>query len=639
MGKTLKNILINKLVLHSKVAIIFHDFFMAALAWQLAWWLRFNLDFPFYNWKLSVYVLPLVLIVQGVVYHRFKLHKGLWRFASLPDLWNIFRASIIGSLSIMLVLFLWFRLEGVPRSILVLYPLFLMFLLGGPRLIYRMWKDHSFNLGTHISGKRVLIVGAGKAGEMLVRDMRRDGHYLPVGIIDDSPAVQNSAIHGVHVLGKVDEVKTICRKKGVDIIVIAVPSASSAQMRRTIACCEQADCILRTLPRINDMVSGKVTVSDLRNVSIEDLLGREKVELDWGIIKRGISGKTVLVSGGGGSIGTELCLQIAGLEPESLIIYERSEYNLYRIDSALAARFPGVRRKAILGDLCEYEQVDHVIKTMKPDVIFHAAAYKHVPLLQMQPREAVRNNVLATKYIAESAIRHHCDKFIYISTDKAVNPANILGTTKRIAELICEWKNGQSDTSFITVRFGNVLDSEGSVIPLFREQIRRGGPVTVTHPVIKRFFMTIPEACQLILQSGAMGQGGEIYVLDMGTPVEIKYLAEQMIKLSGKEPGKDIEIVFTGLRPGEKLYEELFYEEEDKQHTAHPKILLARHADYDWDFLSHKLDEIEEVCRQFKEEHLIFLLEKLVQVTNEAEFAEKQNEQNIDIDGKQAKVI
>lgn len=600
--------------LKSAATVILHDLLMSVIAWQAAWWIRFNLDFPFYHWQLSLYTLPLVLLIQGLVYNRFKLHRGLWRFASLPDLWNIFRAAVFGAVFITLVLFIWSRLEGIPRSILVLYPVLLMFLLGGPRLAYRMWKDHSFNIKPISSGKRVLIIGAGRAGEMLVRDMLRDGQYTPIGFVDDNTSLQNSEIHGIRVLGKIDDIPEISRQRQPDIIVIAVPSAGGDQMRKILSVCEETGLPLRTLPKMQDMVSGQVTINELREVSIEDLLGREKVELDWNIIQAGLSNKIVLVSGGGGSIGSELCKQIARLSPAALVIFEHSEFNLYNIERTILASNPAVKIHAILGDLCDRDKVDHIIKTYKPDVIFHAAAYKHVPMLQIQVREAVRNNILATINLAEAAIKYHCNKFVFISTDKAVNPANILGSSKRVAEMYCEWKNRPSSTRFITVRFGNVLDSGGSVVPLFREQIKQGGPVTVTHPEITRFFMTIPEASQLIMQAAAMGKGGEIFVLDMGNPVKITYLAEQMIKLSGRVPGQDIKIVYTGLRLGEKLFEELFYENEIQDITAHPKILLARHSDIDWSFFASKITELEKTCSTFDEDKLRALLEDLVPV-------------------------
>jgi len=597
---------------NNRTAIILHDFIMVMIAWQASWWVRFNFDFANYFWQLSIYILPLVLLVEGFVFWRFKLYLGIWRFASLPDLWNIFRAAIFGVLCISLVLFIWIRLEDIPRSVLALYPIFLIFLLGGPRLAYRMWKDYSINIKTVIGINRVLIIGAGKAGEMLAREMLRDENYTPVGFVDDNTLLINSEVHGIRVLGAPEEIPQITQKYRIDIIVLAVPTASSEQMQKILNHCEKIKIPLRTLPKLQDMVSSKPAISELREISIEDLLGREKIELDWKIIQQGITDKIVMVSGGGGSIGSELCMQISALNPAVLIIFERSEYNLYKILKSITEAYPDIILHAILGDLCDKDKIDNILGKHLPNVIFHAAAYKHVPILQNQLREAIRNNVVGTKNLAEMAIKYDCDNFVFISTDKAVNPTNILGKSKRIGEMYCEWKNQQSNTKFITVRFGNVLDSDGSVVPLFRTQIKKGGPVTVTHPEITRFFMTIPEACQLIMQAGAMGQGGEIYVLDMGEPVKISYLAEQMIRLSGQVPGKDIDISYIGLRPGEKLFEELFYENEGKDSTCHPKILLARHLDIDWVFLSDQIKLIEQACDSFDEEKMKLILEMLV---------------------------
>jgi len=383
-------------------------------------------------------------------------------------------------------------------------------------------------------------------------------------------------------------------------------------MQKIVTSCENTGVPIRTLPRLQDLVSGKAALSELRNVSIEDLLGREKVELDWKIIQQGLTGKVVMVTGGGGSIGSELCLQISDLNPSALIIFERNEFNLYNIQRKINATHPLLELHAILGDICDREKVENIIVSHKPDVIFHSAAYKHVPILQTQLREAVRNNIIGTKNIAESAVKNNCNNFVFISTDKAVNPANILGVSKRVAEMYCEWMNQQSKTRFVTVRFGNVLDSDGSVVPLFREQIKNGGPVTVTHPEMTRFFMTIGEACQLIMQAGAMAEGGEIYVLDMGEPVKITYLAEQMIKLSGRAPGTDIDIVYIGLRPGEKLFEELFYENEDKDSTRHPKILLAKHSEINGTYLIDCINDLNMACNNFDENKLKKLLDQLV---------------------------
>ena len=593
-----------------KLTIIFHDVFMTAIAWQGAWWLRFNLDFPFYNWNSSLYLLPLVLILQGISYKRFKLHKGIWRFASLPDLWNIFRASMVGTVSIAIVLFMAIRLEGIPRSIFILYPILLMFLLGGPRLTYRMWKDHSLNLSSVKRGKRVLIVGCGAAGDMLVRDMLREGGYYPIGFVDDNEKLIGSEIHGVPVLGIINDVLSICSNNQIDLIIIAIPSATNQEMQKIINSCEETLCSLRTLPGFQDMVSGRVTVSELREVMIEDLLGREKVKLDWESIQKNISNKKVLVTGGGGSIGAELCLQITKLAPSQLIVFERSEFNLYRTEQSLSQ--VNVSCEFILGDLCDKNKVEQTIKQYKPDIIFHAAAYKHVPILERQPREGVRNNVLGTINIASAAHENRCENFVLISTDKAVKPTNILGATKRIAEIYTEIISEKSNTRFITVRFGNVLDSEGSVVPQFREQIKKGGPVTVTHKNITRYFMTIPEACQLILQANAMGRGSEIYVLDMGEPVKINYLAEQMIRLSGLVPYKDINIEYSGLRPGEKMYEELFYDDESREETSHSKILLAKHPVINLKDLEVKINEIINSIDDLDNKKLINMLNILV---------------------------
>ncbi|MCS3904390.1 FlaA1/EpsC-like NDP-sugar epimerase [Methylohalomonas lacus] len=597
--------------LNRRLTIILHDLGMAAVAWYLAWLARFNLAFPYPRWELSLQLLPEILIIQGFVFWYFGLYRGLWRFASIPDLWNIIKAALLGALSISLVLFIQTRLQGIPRSILVLYPLFLILLLGGPRLGYRLFKDRRLTLDRSVK-KRVLIIGAGRAGETLVRDMLREEGGAPVGFLDDDPELAGSRVHGLPVYGGIDQVKRVVDQYEVDLIIIAVPSATGQQMQRIVAACEETNLPMRTLPSLQDMMSGRPALSDLRELSIEDLLGRDKVDLDWPAIRQGIHQKVVLVSGGGGSIGSELCRQIAALAPAQLIIVERSEFNLYRIHADLEANYPQVPLVAVLGDVCDRQTVDRVLEQYQPQVIFHAAAYKHVPILEQYLREAVQNNIIGTRHMAESAARHACEKFVLISTDKAVNPINMLGKTKRAAEILCDSMNGQSATRYITVRFGNVLGSDGSVVPLFQRQIREGGPVTVTHPDMQRYFMTIPESCQLILQAGAMGEGGEIFVLDMGQPVRIAYLAEQMIRLSGQVPNRDIEIQFTGLRPGEKLDEELFHDGEMVAETCHPKILLARHTRCSHAALNELWQAMQEAATQYEEQQLRELIEQLV---------------------------
>jgi FlaA1/EpsC-like NDP-sugar epimerase len=382
----------------------------------------------------------------------------------------------------------------------------------------------------------------------------------------------------------------------------------------------------RTLPKLHDLVTGEVNISELREVQIDDLLGREAVSLDWQGITEGLEGKTILITGGGGSIGSELCRQIAKLKPARLVIFERSEFNLYSIELELRRDYPDLDLQAQLGDICDEVAVAHVFARHHPQYVFHAAAYKHVPMLQKQARESVRNNVLGTRTLALAADNNGCDVFVMISTDKAVNPTNYMGASKRIAEIFCQGLNERSATSFITVRFGNVLGSAGSVVPLFRKQIASGGPVTVTHPDVTRYFMTTSEACQLILQASVMGRGGEIYVLDMGEPVKIYYLAEQMIRLSGKKPGEDIEIVCTGLRPGEKLYEELFHPEEQLTDTVHNKILLANSRRINWDFLLAKFAELESASKDYDETHLSKLIMDLVPEHEQAGAGQYVNE-------------
>lgn len=589
-----------------------HDLLMVPFAWLGAYWMRFNLaTIPDAYLTQAFRVLPWVLIVQAASFYLFGLYRGVWRFASLPDLLRIIKAAAVGSLVTMLLLFFFYRLEGVPRSILVLFPLLLLLLLSGPRLLYRWSKDRRLALD---AGTRVLIVGAGQAGEMLVRDMLRSParRYQPVAFVDDRPRRLGQELHGIPVVGDCSQIPAIVQDVEVDLIMLAIPSASGAEMRRLVELCDDSGIPFQTVPPLDALLSGKVAINELRDVSINDILGREPVSLDWEGIRAGLQGKTVLVTGGGGSIGAELCRQVAALKPAKLVLLENSEFNLYRIELELHKDFPVLALEACLGDVRDRQRVEQVFADHRPDVVFHAAAYKHVPTLEHQVREAAKNNVLGTRTVATTADRHGTARFVLISTDKAVNPANVMGASKRVAEIFCQNLNARSQTRFITVRFGNVLDSAGSVVPLFRRQIREGGPLTVTHEEIERYFMTIPEAAQLILQGSALGEGGEIFVLDMGSPIRIKFLAEQMIRLSGKTPYKDIDITITGLRPGEKLYEELFHELEQLQKTEHDKILLAQHRAVDWQSLSDRLDALQEAAERSDESRLRELITELV---------------------------
>jgi FlaA1/EpsC-like NDP-sugar epimerase len=426
-------------------------------------------------------------------------------------------------------------------------------------------------------GQRVLIVGAERAGEMLARDMLRDPQraYVPVAFVDDRPRRQGAEVHGIPVRGGTEAIPALALDLEIDLILLATPDAPASEMQRLVDLCERAGPPFRTVPQLGDLMNGQVSIRQVRPVSIEDLLGRDPVALDEAAIRQGLTGRRILVTGGGGSIGSELCRQIARARPAALIVADQSEYNLYQIDRELRQAYPDLALSCRLVDVTDAKAVAALFARERPEILFHTAAYKHVPLLEDQVRAAVRNNILGTRILATAADRWGVEQFILISTDKAVNPANVMGATKRVAERLCQVLDTQSRTRFIAVRFGNVLGSAGSVVPLFRAQIAQGGPLTLTHPDMERFFMTIPEACQLIMQAATIGRGGEIFVLDMGEPVPIRYLAEQMIRLSGHRPEQDIAIKYIGLRPGEKLFEELFYPSEGLGATSHPKIRVA----------------------------------------------------------------
>jgi FlaA1/EpsC-like NDP-sugar epimerase len=562
--------------LRSRTSAFLHDLLTVPAAWMLAYWTRFNLQqIPPDYLGTALHMLPVVMLVCGLVYWGFGLYRGVWRFASLPDLARITKAVAVATLLAMLAVFAINRLAHVPRSVPPLFMLFQLALLSGPRLLYRWLKDHRLALR---SGVRVLIVGASGAGETLAREMRRDGAhtYDPVAFVDDAPRRQGGAIHGISIKGTTAQIPKVVDDMGIDLIMLAVPGASALEMRRLVALCEQTGKPFRTVPQLQNLVSGQVTINQLREVSIEDLLGRTPVTLDWDQLRDGLADRVVLITGAGGSIGSELCRQVIAAEPRRLVMVDNGEFNLYRLETEFSERYPDLDFTRYLLDVGDRVGIDALFRRERPQIVFHAAAYKHVPMLEGQVRAAVRNNVFGTGVVAESAARWQCERFVLISTDKAVNPANVMGATKRVAEILCQSLAERSRTRFITVRFGNVLGSAGSVVPLFQRQIENGGPVTVTDPDIERFFMTIPEACQLIMQAAVIGEGGEIFVLDMGKPVKIRYMAEQMIRLSGREPGRDIEIRYIGLRPGEKRYEELFYDAEDLIETSHPKIRTAR---------------------------------------------------------------
>jgi len=600
---------------HPRAAVIIHDFCMVVVACFATVWLTQSLSVtPFNNNLTATTGLLIVLLIQGSVFLTTGLYRGLWRFASFQDMWNIVRASVFGTVAIMAALAVFQGsaiIQWIPAALI--YPVLLFVLLGLPRMCFRFWKDSRMllrNSGKNL--KRVLILGAGRSGAMLERELRRRGSFAVVGFLDDDKRLRGAQVHGVPVLGAIEHLPRIGADYKADLAIIAMPSASNQQMQRIVGICELSEVEFRTLPTLQDLGSQATNIGDLKRVVIDDLLGRDPVSLEWESIREGLVGKRVMITGGGGSIGSELCRQIARLNPVELIVVDHSEYSLYKIDHELRSDYHDLLFYSVLGDICDPATVEKVIGDYKPDVVFHAAAYKHLPILQTQIREAFRNNVFGTIRVAEAAERHGVGTFVLISTDKAVNPANIMGATKRVAEMYCQNINARSNTCFITVRFGNVLNSNGSVVPLFQEQIAKGGPITVTHPEISRYFMTIAEASQLIMQSAVLGDGGEIYVLDMGEPVNITYLAEHLIRLAGKEPGRDIEIIYTGLRPGEKLFEQLFHELEPYEQTTHEKILLAHPRAGDWEELRSELRVAELAVRRYDTKVLQQALVRLV---------------------------
>ncbi|AMK76473.1 MULTISPECIES: polysaccharide biosynthesis protein [Methylomonas] len=596
----------------SRTTIFLHDLGMIPLAWFGAYWLRFNLqEIPDEFFYSAFLFLPWVMAIQVSLFWVFGLYRGVWRFSSLPDLIRIGKAVLTGIFFIASALFLYDRLQGVPRSVVPLYVLILFSLLSIPRLVYRFWKEQTF---AERVGRRALIVGAGSAGDMLVRDLLAnvDSDYVPVIFVDDNHGKYKREIRGIRVAGTVEQIPELIERWNIETVLIAVPSASDQQMRRIVEICENCSVDFQTLPSVKELLSSAVTTANLRSVSIEDILGRTPVKLDWPGIKNHLRDKVILVTGGGGSIGSELCKQLARAQPRKLIVFDQCEFNLYKINADLSRLFPELSHQAVLGDVADPVAVQQLIAGQQPEIVFHAAAYKHVPLLENQIREAVHNNLIGTKILAEAAIAAGVARFVLISTDKAVNPTNVMGATKRAAEILCQNLNQSGNTRFTTVRFGNVLDSAGSVVPLFREQIKAGGPITVTHPDITRYFMTIPEACQLIMQAETIGQGGEVFVLDMGEPVKITYLAEQMIRLSGKVPNKDIEIKIVGLRPGEKLYEELFHDQEQLLATSHAKLRLAKARLYDSVEWAKQIEDLQRVCRNYDNQQLLAGLKQLV---------------------------
>lgn len=592
---------------------IVHDLLMIPIAWLGALWLRFNLGSIKEEYlDQALHVLPALVVVLGLSFLYFGMYRGVWRLASLPDFVRILKAVFIGVCLCIVVTFALTRMTYVSRSSFLFFAGLLIVLLSTPRFTYRWAKDRHFH---SMHSRQALVVGAGRGGEMLARTLLAEPSYgyRPIGFVDDDPEKIGRDVYGLRVFGHCGQIPEIVVSTGADIVIVAMPSANAVQMRKIVEVCERSGVLTQTIPNAADFTFDDAVPGKLRPVTIEDLLDRKTVRFDWSRIRGELIGRSVLVTGGGGSIGSELCRQIVHLDPSRLIVVDTSEFNLYRIERELRDARRNLPISIMLADVCDAVAIERIFERHHPDIVFHTAAYKHVPMLESQTREAVRVNVLGTHTMAHAAARHATGRFVLISSDKAVNPANVMGESKRLAEKVCRAVQETSpSTRFIAVRFGNVLDSTGSVVPLFREQIARGGPVTVTDRNMERYFMTIHEACQLVMASAVIGEGGEMFVLDMGEPMRILYLAEQMIRLSGKIPHEDIAIEFIGARPGEKYSEDLAHSTEPLSPTSHEKIHLARQQSVDPAGFEARLADLRKACEAFDEPALERTIAQLV---------------------------
>lgn len=534
-----------------------------------------------------------VTLIKLVVFYFFNLYRSLWEYASIDELLEVLFGTIIGNIAIAVYFVLTDQM--LPRSIFFIIAILELFLIGGTRFLYRIGRRYHKKISFKSSGKRILIVGAGSSGVMILKELRNhdDLKSRPVAFIDDDKKKKGSIINGIKVVGDRDDIEWAVNKYKIDEIIIAVPSAKAQDKKSILNKCKNTNAKIKTLPGMYELIGEHISVNQIRDVQIEDLLGREEIKLNLTELSNFIKNKVVLVTGGGGSIGSELCRQIAKFKPKELVVIDIYENNLYDIQNELLHNFKELNLNAIIVSVRDKNRIDEVIGSTKPNIIFHAAAHKHVPLMENNPKAAIKNNVLGTLNVVQAANKYGVDKFVLISTDKAVNPTNVMGATKRFAEMIIQTYNTISKTDYVAVRFGNVLGSNGSVIPLFKKQIAEGGPVTVTDERIIRFFMTIPEACNLVLEAGSMAEGGEIFVLDMGEPVKIIDLARDLIKLSGYEPDVDILIEICGLRPGEKLYEELLINSIDLVKTKNDKIYIEEPMVFNYDILMLNINRLK----------------------------------------------
>ncbi len=631
------SVILHFLIFATSLFFAFCIYFNATL---FEWWLK-----PFW-----LRMLPIVLVLKMVLFWKMNLFRRGWRYFGMRDLWSVLKASIISTSGFIAIVwgierYYSFRFTGFPQqpNFLFYYPLdesgkpipepttgqpkryqfpqsvfgldlgVTIALVCGVRILVRLYFEETRPVARG-GTKRCLIIGAGDAGEALLRESRRMPvqQYHILGFLDDDITKRGMEIHGVPVLGSVNQVRDVCESHNISEVLIALPRLPHKALREIVESCSGMNVRFQIIPPLEDMISGRLTVSQVRDVQINDLLGRDPVKLDEAGLQAFLCGKRVMITGAGGSIGSEICRQVAGFKPAQLIMIEQAENNLFEIDREIGSLAPEISRVCRIADICDHARIDKVFRELRPEVVFHAAAHKHVPMMECNVSEAVKNNIVGTRIVADAAKRHGVGRFVMISTDKAVNPTSVMGCTKRVAEMYIQQLRQGSGTQFMTVRFGNVLGSSGSVVPIFARQIAAGGPVTVTDPKMTRYFMTIPEATQLVLQAGVIGSDGDIFVLDMGEPVKIVDLAREMITLSGLRPGEDIEIVFSGVRPGEKLFEELSVKGEDMAPTQHKQIYIWRNRVEDWPAVCRAMDELAVRADAARDDELKAALMKIV---------------------------
>jgi FlaA1/EpsC-like NDP-sugar epimerase len=612
--KTLKFILKNDL--YQKSFLLLIQVVIVVVAFIASFALRFDAGIPQAYWPVILSLLPPLIIIKLSVFWGMGLFAGWWRYISLPDVLVILKANLIASLAFIFYVVFIHHLGNIPRSVLLIDGILCFLMIGGIRVSTRIFREsNALNLKEKNSlQKRVLVVGAGAVGQTIIREIRQNPSLkmMVVGFVDSDPRRQRQRFQGLPVLGTRNDLGEICKKYHIDQVIIAQPALCHKELRSIVECCRKNKIESKILPTMGDIINEEVSVRHIRDVQLEDLLGRDPVRLDIKEIQEYLKGKRILVTGAGGSIGSEICRQVITFSPDCIVLFDNAETPLFHLEKELKEQFPGIELHPRLSDVRDRLAVEQVFAEFRPEVVFHAAAYKHVPMSEINPIEAVKNNVLGTRNLADTAHFFGVRNFVMVSTDKAVNPTNTMGASKRAAEIYVQTLAKKSPTNMVTVRFGNVLGSNGSVVPIFKAQIEKGGPVTVTHPEVTRFFMTIPEAVQLVLQAGNMGKGGEIFLLDMGEPVKIVRLAEEMIRLSGLRAYEDIDIVFTGLRPGEKLYEELLLAGEGVMPTNHEKIRVAQATCHDSATLDRQLERLYQATRKMDKEAVLKTLREIV---------------------------